>query len=52
MKAAVVGLGKIGLPLAVQAAGAGLVTHGADIDPSVVDRVNAGQATFPGEDQQ
>lgn len=49
MKAAVVGLGKIGLPLAVQVAGEGTRTIGADIDPNVVTTVNAGRPPFPGE---
>ena len=47
--AAVVGLGKIGLPLAVQIAGAGVTTWGVDIRPDVVDRVAAGRPPFPGE---
>ena len=45
----VVGLGKIGLPLAVQFADAGFDVLGADIDPRVVDLVNAGEPPFPGE---
>ncbi|MFV0308837.1 MAG: nucleotide sugar dehydrogenase, partial [Desertimonas sp.] len=45
----VVGLGKIGLPLAVQFAGAGCRVRGADIDRRVVDLVNAGREPFPGE---
>ena len=47
--ATVVGLGKIGLPLAVQAAGAGVTTWGVDISPQVVDQVAAGRPPFPGE---
>ena len=47
--AAVVGLGKIGLPLAVQVAGAGVVTWGVDISAEVIDRVTAGRSPFPGE---
>jgi nucleotide sugar dehydrogenase len=47
----VVGLGKIGLPLAVQFAGRGHQVIGADVNPSVVDQVNRGQEPFPGEDQ-
>jgi len=46
---AVVGLGKIGLPLAVQAAGKGFRVHGADISTEVAERVSAGLAPFPGE---
>ena len=49
MKAAVVGLGKIGLPLAVQIAGRGIPTVGADISPDVVASVGAGVPPFPGE---
>ncbi|MBV9229553.1 MAG: nucleotide sugar dehydrogenase, partial [Chloroflexi bacterium] len=41
---AVVGLGKIGLPLAVQYAQHGHRVIGCDIDPRVVEMVNAGQA--------
>ena len=47
--ATVVGLGKIGLPLAVQVAGAGVTTWGVDISPEVVDQVAAGRPPFPGE---
>ncbi|WP_157248180.1 nucleotide sugar dehydrogenase [Nonomuraea typhae] len=49
MKICVVGLGKIGLPLAVQYAGKGHTVIGADIDPAVVEHVNRAQAPFPGE---
>lgn len=45
----VVGLGKIGLPLAVQYASLGHRVIGADINPSVVADVNAGVEPFPGE---
>jgi UDP-N-acetyl-D-glucosamine dehydrogenase len=45
----VVGLGKIGLPLAVQIAGQGVCVHGADVSPVVVDLVSGGRAPFPGE---
>jgi UDP-N-acetyl-D-glucosamine dehydrogenase len=47
--AAVVALGKIGLPLAVQIAAAGHTVVGVDIDPRVVELVNAGTVPFPGE---
>ena len=47
----VVGLGKIGLPLAVQIAGAGRRVAGADINQAVVDLINAGTPPFPGEDE-
>jgi nucleotide sugar dehydrogenase len=46
---AVIGLGKIGLPLAVQYAGKGHRVLGVDIAPAVVDQVNAGREPFPGE---
>lgn len=51
MNIAVVGLGKIGLPLAVQYAGSGHDVVGADINPVVVDLVNEGTEPFPGEHQ-
>lgn len=47
-RVAVVGLGKIGLPLAVQAAGSQTVI-GCDISPRVVEMVNDGTPPFPGE---
>lgn len=46
---AVVGLGKIGLPLAVAFASAGHRVHGADRDAALVAMVNAGIEPFPGE---
>ena len=49
MNITVVGLGKIGLPLAVQYASRGHKVFGADINQLVVDQVNAGQEPFPGE---
>ena len=51
MRIAVVGLGKIGLPLAVQYATRGHQVIGADINPRTVDLVNAGTEPFPGEAQ-
>ena len=45
----VVGLGKIGLPLAVQFARSGFRVIGADISDTVVDLVNSGIEPFPGE---
>jgi UDP-N-acetyl-D-mannosaminuronic acid dehydrogenase len=41
---AVVGLGKIGLPLAAQFAAKGMSVVGCDINPEVVDAVNAGRS--------
>lgn len=49
MNITVVALGKIGLPLAVQFALKGHHVLGSDINPKVVDLVNAGQEPFPGE---
>ena len=49
MNVCVVGLGKIGLPLAVQFARRGHRVFGADINPQTVDIVNAGDEPFPGE---
>lgn len=49
MKIAVVALGKIGLPLAVQFAGKGHSVIGCDVNPSTVDLVNRGVEPFPGE---
>lgn len=41
-RVAVVGLGKLGLPLAVQFASKGFTVHGYDIQESIVDAVNQG----------
>lgn len=49
MRAVVVALGKMGLPLATYIARAGHVVVGCDISQATVDLVNAGQAPFPGE---
>jgi nucleotide sugar dehydrogenase len=49
MRIAVVGLGKIGLPLAVQCAGSGHTVVGADVSVPVVDLVRGGRPPFPGE---
>lgn len=49
MKIAVVGLGKIGLPLAVQYARKKHVVVGVDINPTTVDLVNKGLEPFPAE---
>ena len=49
MNVCVVGLGKIGLPLAVQIASKGHHVWGADIHRPTVDLVNAGEVPFPGE---
>ncbi len=49
MNVAVVALGKIGLPLAVQIASKGHKVSGADISEHVVEQVNGGVEPFPGE---
>jgi len=49
MKIAVIALGKIGLPLAVQFASKGHEVVGVDVNPTVVDLVNKGIEPFPGE---
>ena len=49
MKIAVVALGKIGLPLAVQFASKGHDVVGVDVNPQVVELVNAATEPFPGE---
>jgi nucleotide sugar dehydrogenase len=49
VKITVVGMGKIGLPLAVQFARSGHEVFGADVSQPVVDQVNAGTEPFPGE---
>ena len=51
MNITVVGLGKIGLPLAVQFAGKGHRVIGVDINPALVEEVNAGREPYPGEAQ-
>jgi nucleotide sugar dehydrogenase len=49
MKIAVVALGKIGLPLAVQFARKGHQVIGCDVNQNTVDLINAGTEPFPGE---
>ncbi len=49
MNITVVGLGKIGLPLAVQYASSGHRVRGADVNPETVATVMAGREPFPGE---
>jgi nucleotide sugar dehydrogenase len=51
VRIAVVALGKIGLPLAVQFADKGHTVVGADVNPAVVQQVNDGVEPFPGEHQ-
>ncbi|MGD0114522.1 MAG: nucleotide sugar dehydrogenase [Dehalococcoidia bacterium] len=45
----VVGLGRIGLPLAAQCASKGMRVTGADIDAALVGKVNAGTCPYPDE---
>lgn len=49
MNVCVAGLGKIGLPLAVQFALRGATVAGVDISPGTVELVNEGKEPFPGE---
>lgn len=49
MNITVVGMGKIGLPLAVQFASKGHTVFGADVNPRTVELINAGTEPFPGE---
>jgi nucleotide sugar dehydrogenase len=49
MRIAVIALGKIGLPLAVQFADQGHEVIGVDVNAAVVDSVNRGVEPFPGE---
>lgn len=49
MRIAVVALGKIGLPLAVQFAESGHDVVGVDVNAALVETINAGIEPFPGE---
>lgn len=49
MNITVVGLGKIGLPLAVQYAASGHRVRGADVNAATVETINSGHEPFPGE---
>ncbi|MFH1835384.1 MAG: NAD(P)-binding domain-containing protein, partial [Methanobacteriota archaeon] len=49
MRVCVVGLGKIGLPLAAQYASKGFLVVGCDVNPSVVESVNGGVSHVEGE---
>jgi nucleotide sugar dehydrogenase len=49
MKIAVIALGKIGLPLAVQFANKGHQVIGCDVNQKTVDLINAATEPFPGE---
>ena len=50
MRIAVVGLGHIGLPLAVQYASRGHDVLGIDIDPTIVDAINRGESPHRDEE--
>lgn len=50
MTVSVIGLGKIGLPLAAQYASKGHSVIGCDVDPAVVATVNAGRSHVAGEE--
>lgn len=50
MKTCVIGLGKIGLPLAVQFAKNGVNVIGVDINAQTVELINSGKEPFPGEE--
>jgi len=50
MKLVVVGLGKVGMPLAARAASRGHAVTGCDVNPDVVARVNRGQSPVQGEE--
>ena len=49
MNIAVIGMGKIGLPLAVQFASKGYDVIGLDIVQKTVDTINSGNEPFPEE---
>ncbi len=49
MRIAVIALGKIGLPLAVQFADSGHDVVGVDVNPATVEAVNQAREPFPGE---
>jgi nucleotide sugar dehydrogenase len=49
MKIAVIGLGKMGLPFAVQCASKEIKVFGCDVSENTVSLVNAGTEPFPGE---
>lgn len=49
MKIAVVGTGKIGLPLAAQYASKGHTVMGIDVNPDTVAKINSAEEPFPGE---
>src|SRR4029079_4720383 len=46
-KVGVIGLGYVGLPLAVEFANAGFHVTGFDVDPSKISQINAGTSYIP-----
>ncbi|TEU01156.1 MAG: nucleotide sugar dehydrogenase, partial [Dehalococcoidia bacterium] len=50
MRVAVIGLGKVGVPLAARVASRGHTVAGCDLDPDVVALVNRGQSPIQGEE--
>ncbi len=50
MRAVVVALGKIGLPIAAKIASAGHSVVGCDVNQNIVDLVNRAEVPFPGEE--
>ena len=46
MKAAVVGIGRVGLPLAVFFASRGVYTYGVDVDAKKIDMLREGRVPF------
>ena len=49
MNVSVVGIGKVGLPLAVQYASRGLSVIGCDLDATLVNKINGGECPIAGE---
>jgi len=49
IKIAMIGLGRVGLPLAATLAGEGFSVKGVDVNRRVVDKVNQGVSVFPDE---
>jgi nucleotide sugar dehydrogenase len=50
LRVCVVGLGRIGLPIAVQCASKGMRVVGCDVAAQLVDTLNAGECPYPDED--
>ncbi|MBI5223430.1 nucleotide sugar dehydrogenase [Candidatus Micrarchaeota archaeon] len=52
MKACVIGIGRVGLPLAIYFASKGIPTYGIDIDAKKIDLINGGKMPFKEEGAQ